>query len=397
MKKKDITFSAIVAVLTIVILFTPSLTNKKAKANAVRGRGRIVSVDNSEIKQFGVIKTGDQGLTVEMLSTEFRGEVFQSTNLLIGKMKLDKIFEPGDTALVVLDIDPMGKPVYANVIDHYRVHWELILFGIFVLILIMYANWTGLKAIISFAFSAAVIWKLLIPGFLLNLNPIALSLALVTILTLVIVFLVGGITTKSVVAFSGSILGIVLTGILSIIFGKLFMIHGAVKPFSETLLYSGYPNLDLREIFFAGIFIASSGAVMDIAMDIAASMEEVLKKHPTISARELTFSGFRVGRAVVGTMTTTLFLAYSGGYMSLLMIFIAQGTPLMNVLNLTYVSAEILHTLVGSIGLVTVAPFTAIVGGFIYRKKQKSIEDRALSLASEEIETELSLPVSTLD
>ena len=76
-------------------------------------------------------------------------------------------------------------------------------------------------------------------------------------------------------------------------------------------------------------------------------------------------SGVRVGRAVVGTMTTTLLLAYSGGYVTLLMAFMAQGVPLANFFNLIYVAAEVLKTIVGSFGLVTVAPFTALAGGFI--------------------------------
>ena len=107
---------------------------------------------------------------------------------------------------------------------------------------------------------------------------------------------------------------------------------------------------------------------MDVAMDISASISEVVTKKPDISRREAVLSGFSVARPVVGTMTTTLLLAYSGGYISLLMVFIAQGTPPMNIFNLTYVAGEILHTLVGSFGLIMVAPFTAIVGGYLFTR-----------------------------
>ena len=67
----------------------------------------------------------------------------------------------------------------------------------------------------------------------------------------------------------------------------------------------------------------------------------------------------------MGTMTTTLLLAYSGGYVALLMVFMAQGTPVWNILNYKYVASEIVHTIVGSFGLVTVAPFTALTSGFL--------------------------------
>jgi uncharacterized membrane protein len=138
-----------------------------------------------------------------------------------------------------------------------------------------------------------------------------------------------------------------------------------VKPFSETLLYSGFAHLDLTGIFLGGIFLASSGAVMDLGMDIASALNEIVLKNPEIERRDLIRSGFAVGRMVIGTMTTTLLLAYTGGFMTLLMVFVAQGTPAVNILNLQYVAAEILHTLVGSVGLVAVAPLTAVLGGYV--------------------------------
>lgn len=117
---------------------------------------------------------------------------------------------------------------------------------------------------------------------------------------------------------------------------------------------------------------------MDIAMDISASQAELHTQKPDLTTSQLIKSGFSVGRAIVGTMTTTLLLAYSGGFSALLMVFIAQGTPLTNILNLNYVSGEILHTLVGSFGLVLVAPLTAVIGGFIFtcsRKKESIAKD----------------------
>lgn len=148
-------------------------------------------------------------------------------------------------------------------------------------------------------------------------------------------------------------------------FTDLFQIHGAVMSYSESLLYSGYQDLNLTRIFMASIFIGASGAVMDLAVDITSAVREVVEKKPEIGWKEAAQSGMNVGRAAMGTMTTTLLLAYSGGYISLLMVFMAQGTPVDNILNYKYVSAEILHTIVGSFGLCTVAPFTALTSGIL--------------------------------
>ena len=96
-------------------------------------------------------------------------------------------------------------------------------------------------------------------------------------------------------------------------------------------------------------------------MDISVSMEEVHRHKPDISRRALMKSGLLVGRSVLGTMTTTLMLAYSGNYLSMLMHFAGQGTPLMDIINLKYVASQLLNTLVGSFGLAAAAPLTALI------------------------------------
>ena len=107
---------------------------------------------------------------------------------------------------------------------------------------------------------------------------------------------------------------------------------------------------------------------MDLSVDICSAVYEVVQKRPDITARAAISSGFAVGRAACGS-TTTLLLAYSGSYIALLMVFMAQGTPVEFILNYKYVAAEIVHTIVGSFGLVTVAPLTAITSGLLLTNK----------------------------
>ena len=135
---------------------------------------------------------------------------------------------------------------------------------------------------------------------------------------------------------------------------------------SESLLYAGYQHLDLTAIFQAGIYLACSGAILDLAIDISAALDEVIKNNPSVSRANLIKSGLSIGKSVVGSQTTTLLLAYMGSYITILMVYMAQGTPLMSILNSQKVSSEILHTFVGCIGLVLVSPLTAIICGIVY-------------------------------
>jgi uncharacterized membrane protein len=364
---RDVVFVIVVLGLSLGLLLLPSQFKKQSPSQTIQARARVLSVDNTQIQQFGLVRQGEQYAEVEITSGRFDGRTLPAENLLMGRMDIDKVFAPGDLALVGIDLTAdRGEIVSVNLIDHYRIHWELILFGLFCVLLISFAGWTGVKALVSFVFTAMVIWKILLPLVLNGWNPVFVALAIVSILTAAIVFLVGGLEKKGLIAFLGAIAGIGMTCLLSLTFGAAFRIHGAVRPFAETLLYSGFAHLDLSRIFLAGVFISASGAVMDIAMDISASMREVKVKYPHITRGDLILSGFNVGRAVVGTMTTTLLFAYSGGYTTMFMVFLAQGTPLVTMFNLVYVAAEILQTLVGSFGLVLVAPLTAVIGGFVY-------------------------------
>ena len=372
--KRDAVLVAIFSLLTIVLYFVPTGFEERQAKNSVRCRGRIIEVDNSEVLQTGIVKMGIQILSVKLLDGPYAGTEVKAENRLIGKMELDKVFSEDDIAMMVLSIKN-DEIYFVTAQDHYRLNIELILLLCFAALLLAFAGLTGAKALLSFVFAALLVWKIMIPLFLKNVDPIIVSLTIVIVLMGAVVFLVGGLTKRGFVAFLGSLLGIVVTVVMALLFAKGFHLHGAIKPFSETLLYSGYPHLNLSRIFLAGIFVASSGAVMDLAMDVASGMSELVIRKPDIQFLDALRAGFGIGRPVVGTMTTTLLLAYSGGYMALLMVFMAQGVPVENLLNLNYVSAEILHTLVGSFGLVSVAPFTALVGAFVYTRRR---EDQSL-------------------
>ena len=358
--------------LSLALVFMPTGFEDRVQASGgERAKGVVLSVDNSGLQKLGIITKGNQDLKLRITEGRFAGKVMEASNQLQGRMDLDKIFTVGDSALVVITVDGGGKVVFVNPQDHYRLGWELLLLGLFALFLVVFGGFTGLRALLSFVFAGLMIWKVLVPGMLEEIDPLWLTFGVVGALTASIIFLVAGPTRKGFTAFGGAMLGVLASCLLAVYFTGALHLHGAVMPFAETLLYSGFPHLDLVRIYIAAVFLAASGAVMDLAMDVAASMDEVVSKKPGITRLEALRSGLSVGRAVVGTMTTTLLLAYSGGYVTLLMAFMAQGVPLANMFNLIYVAAEVLKTLVGSFGLVTVAPFTAVLGAVVLVRHPK--------------------------
>lgn len=365
---RDLVLTLFFVALTAALWFTPTGFENRVDETAVRSRARIVATDNSRILQFGILKTGWQTVSMELLEGPFKGSVVEGDNQLLGKLEMDKIFMPGDDALAVITTTEEGGISRVNPQDHYRLDTELLLLGLFAALLLLFGGTIGAKALLSFVFTGLCIWKLLIPGLLRGHDPIPLTLGLVAVLCCAIIFLVGGLTRKGTTALLGSLLGLAVTCAMALLAAPAFRLHGAIKPFSESLLYTGFGYLDLTRIFLSGIFLASAGAVMDLAMDVAASQHEVIQARPQTTFGQALRAGFCVGRAVTGTMTTTLLLAYSGGYTMLLMVFMAQGVPPASLFNLSFVAAEFVHTLVGSIGLVTTAPLTALIGAFIFTR-----------------------------
>ncbi len=337
-----------------------------------RCAARVLEVDDSMIIDTGLVRSGEQSCTLELLGGKFQGEIVNGCNMLNGSLEQDKIFAVGDKAQVVVSYqgDEIGT---VTMIDHYRINAELLLAGIFAVFLLFFAGQTGLRAILSFGVTVLCIWKILVPLYLKGVNPVGVGMIVTLLLTGIIISLVYGFDRRTASAVLGAVAGLLVTAVLGILFTKAFKIHGAVMSYSESLLYSGYQDLNLTEIFMASIFIGSSGAVMDLAVDITSAVREVVDKKPDVSRWEAVKSGINVGRAAMGTMTTTLLLAYSGGYIALLMVFMAQGTPLYNIFNYKYVAAEILHTLVGSFGLVTTAPLTALMAGMLLAGEKRPL------------------------
>lgn len=371
--KKEIIFVTVFIIILGVLIFLPTGFEKQIYLNAEGVKAKVISVDNSTVYNTGLMKQGEESCIIQIKSGKHKGEVATGINLFQGKIEFDKVFVPGDYAWVLIEQDSNNNIIFANMVDHYRLNKELFLIGAFVILIIIFSGFTGIRTILSFIFALLSIWKILIPLMLKGISPILIALIVGNTITVATLLLVGGFTKKAYAAIVGAVTASLITCFLAIFFGKWFNINGAVMQWSESLLYAGFQNLDLTSIFQSGIYLACSGAILDLAIDISAALDEVTKNNSNILRKDLIKSGLTIGKSVVGSQTTTLLLAYMGSYITVLMVYMAQGTPMMSVLNSKTIAAEILHTFVGCIGLVLVSPLTSLVCGFIYDVKDKTI------------------------
>lgn len=368
--KKNVVFILIFFAIIAALLALPTgFEDAQQFKDAEKCKVLVEAVDNSSLINTGLIRTGQQVCTVRFLSGKFKMQTAEGWNMLGGSLSQDKLFRPGEKAQAVVHHYD-GEIISVNLIDYYRLDGELLLALAFAVFLVVFARGVGLRSVFSFAITILVLWKILVPLFLKGHNPIFVGLAAVAIMTFVILALVYGFDKKLLSSFCGAMSGIVFAMVLSIICTSSFHIHGAVMANSEALLYSGFQDLNLTQIFMASVCVGASGSVMDLSVDITSAVSEVVRNCPGISRKEAIKSGLTVARAAMGTMTTTLLLAYSGTCIATLMTFMAQGTPVYNILNNNIVAAEIINTIAGSFGLAMTAPLTAVIAGTVLAKSQ---------------------------
>lgn len=357
-------------ILGIVLILIPTGFQKAIYYNAEGAVARVDDTDNSTLYNNGYFRVGEQRLKVTILSGSHKGYESEAVNMLSGTLSSDKLFSPGDKAWVLIERDSDNNPIFINAVDYWRGGREIAVAVIFMMALIVFASIHGGAIILSFTLTLLFLWKVLIPLTLKGFNPVLIAVASLFLLTITTISLILGCSRKALSAILGAIATDALVAILSLLATSFLLLDGFNLEGSESLLYSGFGNLDFSLIFSSVVMLSSGGAVMDLSVDVVSAMEEVYLGNPNIGRKELILSGIRVGRAGIGTQTSTLLLAYLSSYLVPFMVYMAQSTPLMNIVVSKEIASAIAETAVGCVGLVAVAPLSALITSFfIYRKK----------------------------
>jgi uncharacterized membrane protein len=264
----------------------------------------------------------------------------------------------------LLGIDDSSAEVY--IADYYREPVVYTLMFIFFSLIILFGRMHGLKALLSLALTGVAIIFFMIPGIKNGLNPILLAVLVSAFATGVTVFLIAGYTRKALAATIGTTMGVSIAGIIAIVAIKLAPLSGLANADAQILLANiGAQKLDFQGLLAAGVIIASLGAAMDVTVSIASATQEVYEANPAQSKRELFAHAVTIGRDIMGTMTDTLLLAYTGASLPLcLLLYNESGLRL---LNMEIIATELSSALIGSIGLVLAIPITAIASVFLLK------------------------------
>ena len=310
-----------------------------------------------------------QAIQVRLLTGEFKGETIELDNMLTGNPYYD--IKLKKNTKVILHAEDNGEGVEFSIEDIKRsgtLGWlSLIFCG-----LVYVGRKKGFYSLISIGLTVLLITHALTPLILLGLNPVAATILICIASTAATMYLVGGFNAKSTSAVIGAMLSLLFAGLLSYI--TMFTAH--LTGFTEEnsmFLYTAHPELDFIGITISTMILATLGAVMDVAMSIASTINEIYITDNTKTVKDLFISGMNVGRDIIGTMANTLILVYLGGSLPLLLL--AGNIDLQKFINLNQVVTETASALIGSIAIVICVPFTAVAASQMIKHFSAKNED----------------------
>lgn len=376
-KKREIIFIIFVALAVVIFTISGFFSTSK---NPLKDRGLNatyatileMNFDNTNgLKRDKVNEYKFQEFQIEITEGKHKGEKYWMRNSVETFDIYNVVVEEGEKILVAIDEDEEGNIVNLHVYDKRRDILLTVLVILFILGVIIIGGKQGFKAILTLMFTIILIINVLLPLILRGFNPIFVAIMILFIIICVTLTVIGGFSVKTLAAILGTTGGVIISGVIAYLFGKAVELTGLAGDSVQQLVYLlDFPDLNFQGILFASIIIGSMGAIMDVSISIASSMYEIISLQPDIKRNVLMKSGMNIGRDIIGSMSNTLILAYTGSSCELMLLFMASGTTFKEIINLDLIATEIIRAIGGSIGLTFTIPITVVLSTFIYKSRK---------------------------
>ncbi len=249
---------------------------------------------------------------------------------------------------------------------------------IFFAAILVFGRLKGVNTLVALAFTCLAVFAVFIPAVLSGQNIYIWAIVTCIYIIAMTMLVINGASKKSFAAGMGCFFGVLLAGLLTALMTAIMQMTGMVNEDTLFLNIAREGNhIDLLGVIFASITIGAMGAIMDVAMDIASSLNELRTNIPDIDRKRLITSGFNIGRDVMGTMANTLVLAYIGSGLVTTLLLLSYNYSATALFNMELIVYEILQALAGSIGIMLSIPLTSFICAAIYPKRREKAEHKA--------------------
>lgn len=279
------------------------------------------------------------------------------------------VLKEGDKVYVYTTFED-GKIVDAEISYRNNTRYLVAIVVIYALAIVLIGGAKGVKALISLIFTVLAVFYIIIPQIISGANPMLVTILTSILITVVTLFIISGFNKKAIAAILGTTGGILIAGIFAVLFGNMMALSGVTEDarLLEGLMES--VTFDFKGILFSGIIIGALGACMDVSMSIASALHELKEESPNLSVGKMIKAGMNIGKDMMGTMTNTLILAYTGGSIVLILVFMKLDLQFYEIINQEMMIEEVLRAIAGSFGLVVTIPFTTVVTSLLMGKRK---------------------------
>jgi len=337
----------------------------KAKVLEVIEEKEVIGIDGATFTQ--------QNLKLIGLEGDFKDTEFIYTGITDLEVVAKNVYSKADKVIVNYSQDFEGNDLY-YILDYVRTSKLYLLLIIFVISVVTIGKWKGFKSLIALAISFIIILKFIIPKILSGSNPLIISVIGGTVILLFAVYLTQGFSKKAHLANLALTISFVFTALLSVIFTNITKLTGLVSEEAVYIVGLNQGGINMKGLLLAGILIGALGVLDDIIINQVSAVEQIKKANPGLSDKEVYKRGLKIGVDHISSMTNTLFFAYVGVSLPLLILFSLKQPPFLTfsqVINNEVVATEIVRALVGSVGLVFSIPIANYLASYFFKVRKE--------------------------
>lgn len=364
----------VVLFLAILLIFGIWLNRvEKTEILETEGRtfekARVVAINKDNLLSDGT-RAGTQDVDVEIRTGAHKGEILSaasSSSYLYG----------ADCTVglkVIVIISECEGNISVSVYNYDRGAQLYMILAVFLIVLGIIGGKKGWKSALGLVFTFVCIVYFFLPMVYRGISPIWAAVFIVVLITVVVMYLIDGTSIKSLCAMAGTVLGVGIAALLACLFARISHITGYNVDDIENLIYIGQmTGIQVGELMFAGILISALGAVMDVAMSVASTINEIHEKKPELSVNELFQSGINVGRDMMGTMSNTLILAFAGGSLNTLIYIYSYRYNYYQVLNMYAIGIEIIQGISATFGVILTVPLVSVIASIGVKRESNRL------------------------
>lgn len=277
--------------------------------------------------------------------------------------------KPGDKIFINRMVT-IGGEEFISYADYERRPTLALMAVAFVVMLLIFSGWQGVRALLSLGGSVAAIFFLLVPALLAGYNPVWASVTIAGAILALVLFGTHGINPRSVIAFVGTFSAVIITGLIALLSVGTMRLSGFSSDASVYLNFATNGSLDLSGLLLGSIIIGILGVLDDVSITQASVVQELKAANPLFKFKDLYQRAIKVGRDHIGSLVNTLALAYVGVSLPLILLYAKTDSSVWQTLNQEVVAAELIRIIVGSIGLILAVPATTAVAAYFFHSHE---------------------------